>query len=89
MTGLEQFQQGKGDDKAHSSPLKASQSQVHRAEGSADDLLAQGRCCNLSCQRAGAATRVEHIVYPNPLRTIGQHDPSRMVPAGKGLTEPL
>ncbi len=43
LAGLEQFHQGKGDDKAHRSPLKASQSQVHRREGSADDRPAQAR----------------------------------------------
>ena len=42
LTGLEQFHQGKSDDETHRSPLEASQSQVHRAEGSADDRLAQG-----------------------------------------------
>jgi hypothetical protein len=44
MTGLEQFHQGKSDDETHRSPLEASQSQVHRAEGSADDRPAQARC---------------------------------------------
>ena len=41
LTGLEQFHQGKSDDETHRSPLKASQSQVHRAEGSADGPPAQ------------------------------------------------
>jgi len=44
LTGLEQFHQGKSDDETHRSPLEASQSQVHRAEGSADDRPAQARC---------------------------------------------
>ena len=48
LTGLEHFHQEEGDDKAHSSPFKASQSQVHRAEGSADDRLAQGPADEIS-----------------------------------------
>ena len=47
LTGLEQFHQGKSDDETHRSPLEASQSQVHRAEGSADDRLAQGPALKL------------------------------------------
>ena len=43
LTGLEQFHQGKSDDETHRSPLEASQSQVHRSEGSADDRRAQAR----------------------------------------------
>lgn len=42
LAGLEQLHKGKGDDEANRSPLQASQSQVHRAEGSADDRIAQG-----------------------------------------------
>ena len=41
LTGLEQFHQGKSDDETHRSPLEASQSQVHRAEGSAGSCEAQ------------------------------------------------
>jgi len=48
LTGLEQFHQGKSDDETHRSPLEASQSQVHRAEGSADDRLAQGPADEIS-----------------------------------------
>jgi hypothetical protein len=43
MTGFEKFHQGKSDDETHRSPLEASQSQVHRAEGNADDRPAQAR----------------------------------------------
>jgi hypothetical protein len=41
LTGLEEFHQGKSDDETHRSPLEASQSQVHRAEGSAGSCVAQ------------------------------------------------
>jgi hypothetical protein len=87
VTGLEQFHQGKSHDETHRSPLEASQSQVHRSEGSADDRPAQAQCCNLSCRLARASyARAAHSFIRTP-RTIGQHDPSRMLPAATVLTE--
>ena len=60
LTGLEQFHQGKGDDKAHRSPFQASQSQVHRAEGSADKPAAQGPLLKLPSGAAAAAGVKRH-----------------------------
>jgi hypothetical protein len=54
MTGLEQFHQGKGDDKANRSPFEASQSKVEHP----GQMVAQATgslkppCCSLPYRRA-------------------------------------
>ena len=68
LTGLEQFHQGKSDDETHRSPLEASQSQVHRAEGSADGRLAQGPGVEIALRAAAAPSvfKIGLIVIASP-----------------------
>ena len=65
LTGLEQFHQGKSDDETHRSPLEASQSQVHRAEGSAD-VMRGSRVGPEICDRAVAQMKARTLLLRSP-----------------------